>query len=187
MELLFSVLAAVLFALACNLDTLVLSLGYALRGTHISHKGALVIAAVTTAVTWLSLALGDLAAVFLPPALPNVLGGVTLMGIGAWFLLDALRRWGQETPQEAPAPATLPAQVALAAALAVNNAGVGVAAGVSGIGPAGAAAANFAVTVLALLLGKALGRGRLGRALGKYALPISGVLLVLLGGWELLG
>lgn len=185
MDLLSSILAAVLFSLACNLDTLVLSLGYALRGTHIPPKGALVIAAVTTAVTWLSLALGDLAADLLPPALPHVLGGVTLVGIGAWFLLDALRRWGQEEPQDAPAPATLPAQVALAAALAVNNAGAGVAAGVSGIGPAGAAAANFAVTALALLLGRALGRSRLGRALGRYALPVSGVLLVLLGGWEL--
>lgn len=187
MDALLSLFAAAVFSLACNLDTLVLSLGYALRGTHISAGGALVIAAVTTAVTWLSLALGGLAAALLPPVLPRMLGGLVLVGIGAWFLLDSLRRWGQPDAQAPPAPATVPAQVALAAALAVNNAGAGVAAGVSGIAPGWAAAVNFAVTLLALLLGRTLGRSAAGRALGRYALPLSGALLVALGLWEALG
>lgn len=187
MDVLLSLFAAAVFSLACNLDTLVLSLGYALRGVHISVGGALVLAAVTTAVTWLSLALGGCAAALLPPVLPQMLGGLVLVGIGAWFLLDSLRHWGQADAQAPPAPATISAQVALAAALAVNNAGAGVAAGVSGIAPALAAGTNFAVTLLALLLGRALGRGAAGQALGRYALPLSGLLLAALGLWEALG
>ena len=78
-------------------------------------------------------------------------------------------------------------KLSLAAALAVNNAGIGVAAGVSGIAPGWAALANFLVTLAALPLGRALGDKLAGRLLGKYALPLSGALLVLLGIWEAVG
>ena len=77
-------------------------------------------------------------------------------------------------------------QIALAAALAVNNAGMGVAAGVSGVSPGWAALANLVCTLAALPLGRALGDGLAGRLLGRFALPLSGGLLVVLGVWEIL-
>ena len=72
--------------------------------------------------------------------------------------------------------------MALSAALAVNNAGVGVAAGVTGLSPVVASGCNFLATLLALWLGRALGR-RLARW-SLLALPVSGLLLVLLGLWQ---
>ena len=109
-------------------------------------------------------------------------------GIGAWFVLDWLRRLGPAGEAEGEnRAATLWGCVSLAAALAVNNAGIGVAAGVSGIAPGWAALANFLVTLAALPLGRALGDKLAGRLLGKYALPLSGALLVLLGIWEAVG
>jgi len=75
----------------------------------------------------------------------------------------------------------------LAAALAVNNAGIGVAAGVAGIGLWTATAGNFIVTLFALHLGRFLGLRMAGRFLGRYALPLSGLLLVLLGLWQAMG
>ena len=120
--------------------------------------------------------------------LPNLLGGLVLAGIGAWFVLDWLRRLGPAGEAEGEnRAATLWGCVSLAAALAVNNAGIGVAAGVSGIAPGWAALANFLVTLAALPLGRALGDKLAGRLLGKYALPLSGALLVLLGIWEAVG
>ena len=117
-----------------------------------------------------------------------VLGGLVLVGIGAWFVLDWLRRLGPAGEAEGEnRAATLWGCVSLAAALAVNNAGIGVAAGVSGIAPGWAALANFLVTLAALPLGRALGDKLAGRLLGKYALPLSGALLVLLGIWEAVG
>lgn len=137
-------LAVLLFALACNLDTVLLAMGYAAKGIRVSFAHSLLIAAVTTLVTWLSLALGDAAAQVLPTGLTGALGGVVLVGIGLWFLLDYLRNLGQGT-QEQPPPAAHSAWgwVSLAAALAVNNAGIGVAAGVTGIAPLWAASGNF--------------------------------------------
>lgn len=177
MEILSSIGAILVFTMACNLDTILLSMGYAVRGLTVSPGGCLILAGVTTVVTWLSLALGASAGQFLPAGLADMLGGLVLLAIGLWFLLDWLR-----SPVEGAEP--LPpvrAWVPLAAALAVNNAGAGVAAGISGLSPLGAAVCNFGVTLLFIPLGGWLGAGPAGRLLGKYALPLSGLLLVLLG------
>ncbi len=181
MEWLLRLGTALIFALSCNLDTILLSASYAVRGIRVGWAGVLVISLVTTAVTWLSLMAGELAAAFFAAGLPNLLGGGLLVGFGCWCLLDCLTRFGQgesECPTHAP---DLWRCVALAAALAVNNAGIGVAAGVAGIGVWLAAAGNFVVTALAFVLGRAVGTRVAGQRLGQYALPLSGALLVLLG------
>lgn len=188
MNWLSALTAAALFAAACNLDTVLLSAGFAARGVVLRRGYGLVIAALTTLITWLSLALGAGAAALLGGRTAQVLGGLVLAGMGAWFLLDWLRRpgpppEGAEEAEEAEA-AGLRGCVALAAALAVNNAGAGVAAGVSGISPGLAAAANLLATLGALPLGRALGGRLAGRLLGRYALPLTGALLVALGLWE---
>ena len=188
MNWLSALTAAALFAAACNLDTVLLSAGFAARGVVLRRGYGLVIAALTTLITWLSLALGAGAAALLGGRTAQVLGGLVLAGMGAWFLLDWLRRpgpppEGAEEAEEAEA-AGLRGCVALAAALAVNNAGAGAAAGVSGISPGLAAAANLLATLGALPLSRMLGSRLAGRLLGKYALPLTGGLLILLGLWE---
>ena len=188
MNWLSALTAAALFAAACNLDTVLLSAGFAARGVVLRRGYGLVIAALTTLITWLSLALGAGAAALLGGRTAQVLGGLVLAGMGAWFLLDWLRRpgpppEGAEEAEEAEA-AGLRGCVALAAALAVNNAGAVAAAGVSGISPGLAAAANLLATLGALPLGRMLGSRLAGRLLGKYALPLTGGLLILLGLWE---
>ena len=188
MNWLSALTAAALFAAACNLDTVLLSAGFAARGVVLRRGYGLVIAALTPLITWPPLALGAGAAAPLGGRTAQVLGGLVLAGMGAWFLLDWLRRpgpppEGAEEAEEAEA-AGLRGCVALAAALAVNNAGAGAAAGVSGISPGLAAAANLLVTLGALPLGRMLGSRLAGRLLGKYALPLTGGLLILLGLWE---
>ena len=184
MEPVSALAAAFCLALACNLDTVLLAAGYGARGTAISPVHSLVLAAVTTAVTWLSLVLGDRAGAVLSAPAAGVLGGLAIGAIGCWFLLDYLRGRGGEP--EGPASPGLGGWVSLAAALAVNNAGVGVAAGTAGISAPLAALANFLVTLAALPLGRRLGAGLAGRLLGKYALPLSGALLIALGAWRVL-
>ena len=68
--------------------------------------------------------------------------------------------------------------------LTVATAGVGVAAGVTGLSPLVASGCNFAMTLLSLWLGRLLGR-RLNRW-SRLALPLSGLLLVGLGAWQLI-
>ena len=178
LELLSALTAGFLFALACNLDTVLAAMGQGARGIPLGLRELLTAAAVTTLVTFLSLTLGALGGSFLPPGLAGKLGGLALTALGLWYLLDFLRGKG-EPVQEASR-----GWLALSGALAVNNAGVGVAAGVTGLPPLLASGCNFAVTVLALLLGRHLGR-RLARW-SRLSLPLSGVLLIGLGVWQLM-
>ena len=172
--------AAAVFAAACNLDTVLLAMGWAARGVRPGWGQRLVIAGVTTMVTWLSLVLGAGAARLVAP-----LGGLVLVAMGLWCVLDWLRAGGRGEAVPA-AGGSLWDCLALAAALAVNNAGMGAAAGVSGIRPLWAAGASLACTLAALPLGRALGEGLAGKLLGRFALPLSGLLLAGLGAWELL-
>lgn len=178
--------AALLFALSCNLDTVALALSYAARGIALPRGGGGVIAGATTAVTCISLLLGRIGGGLLSafPGLADALGALVLVGIGAWFLLDALRQ-GSGGEKEEGRPAGLGSCAVLAGTLAVNNAGAGAAAGVSGVSPLWAGIWNFLVTLLALGLGSALGRRLPGKRLGRLALPLSGILLMLLGILEL--
>ena len=188
MELWTILLAVLLFALACNLDTVLLAMGYAAKGVRVGLHHSFIIAAVTTLVTFLSLALGGTAALVLPAELTGALGGLVLVGIGFWLALDYLRKLGAAQTQEQPPASSSPwGWVSLAAALAVNNAGIGVAAGATGISPLWAALGNFAVTLAALPLGRWLGSRLAGRLLGRYALPLSGALLIVLGLWRMFG
>ena len=154
------------------------AVGQGARGIPLGPRELFTAAGVTTAVTFLSLELGALGASFLPAGLAEKLGGLALAGLGLWYLLDALRG-KNDPPQEATR-----GWLALSAALAVNNAGVGVAAGVTGLSPLVASGCNFAMTLLSLWLGRLLGR-RLNRW-SRLALPLSGLLLVGLGAWQLI-
>lgn len=170
--------AGFLFALACNLDTVLAAVGQGAGGGRLGLREIFTAATVTTAVTFLSLTLGSLGAALLTDGLAERLGGLALTALGLWYLLDALRG-------SSPAPGgTDHSWLALSAALAVNNAGVGVAAGVTGLPPALASGCNFAVTILSLLLGRQLGK-RLSRW-SALALPVSGAMLVALGLWQLM-
>ena len=182
MEGLSALGAAAVFAAACNLDTVLLAMGWAARGVRPGRGRRLIIAVGTTLVTWLSLALGARASA--AGALP-VLGGLVLVGMGLWCVLDWLRAGGQGEAVPA-AGSSLWDCLALAAALAVNNAGMGAAAGVSGVDPLWAAGANLVCTLAALPLGRALGDTLAGRLLGRFALPLSGLLLTVLGLWQVL-
>lgn len=171
MEFFSALGTGLLFALACNLDTVLAAVG---QGGGLGLGKILTAAGVTTAVTFLSLILGAAGGALLPAGLAEGLGGLALTGLGLWYLLDFLRGKGEEKPDGEGR-----GWMALSAALAVNNAGVGFAAGVTGLSPALASGCNFLVTIFALLLGR-----QLGKSLSRWsalALPVSGVMLVALG------
>ncbi len=181
-----NLLYSLLFALACNLDTVLLAAVFRMRGTRLSPAGALVIAGITTAITVLSLESGSAAARLILPGRTEALGGLVLAAMGVWFLLDGLPHPEEDTGFLLRGTGTA-AWVVLAAALGVNNAGAGIAAGVSGLSPLLGGAVNFAVTFFSLALGRWLGRRAEEKkgVPGRWVMPASGVLLILLGALRL--
>ena len=172
------ILTALLFGAASNLDTLILALAWGMRGGRLTLGQGAVIGGVTTAVTWCALTVGALAGRMAQAA--ALLGPLLLVGLGLWTLLDWLRGLGQQSETPSP-PEGLWSCLPLAGALAVNNAGMGVAAGAAGLAPLWVSLVNLWITVLALVLGCALGRRAEGESWGRYALPLTGVLLMILG------
>lgn len=176
--------SALLFALACNLDTVLLALGFRLKGLRLSGRGVLVIAAVTTLLTAAALEVGRRAAGLLDPVFARPAGGLVLLLLGLWFLQDGLRH-----PTQTPSPEeTGTSWLLLAAALGANNAGAGIAAGMSGVDALSGGAINFIVTFLSLGLGHWLGsRAQAAGVRGsRWALPASGLLLMTLSVFHLL-
>lgn len=178
MDFFSALCAGMVFALACNLDTVLAAVGQGAGGGWMGGRETLAVSLMTTAVTFLSLTLGAAGAALLPGPLAERLGGLALTALGLWYLLDALRGKGEPVPG-----GERKGWPALSAALAVNNAGVGVAAGVTGLSPVLASGCNFVVTLASLLLGRQLGK-KLARW-NRLALPVSGALLVVLGLWQL--
>ena len=179
MTYLLSLGPALSFALACNLDTLLLAAAVRGRGPHLTWIEGLILAAVTTVVTGTSLAVGKTAAALWTLGSAERLGGLVLLAVGLWCLLDALR--GTAEPEETPQGNQLWAWCALAAALAVNNAAAGGAAGAAGLDVHWGMGCNFVVTLLTLVLGGKLA----GRLRQSWLLPLGGLLLAGLGLWEI--
>ena len=80
---------------------------------------------------------------------------------------------------------TLPQTLALGCALSMNNIGIGFSASITGLPFLPASISTFFCSFGLLTLGSRLGRSVLLQRVGEYADPISGLLLILLGLWQL--
>ena len=167
------IISLLLFLLAANLDTVLLAMSWSLRQRRFSKKAVFIIAAITTAATWLALVLGCWAGSLMAGSLAKKLGGALLLAIGVWILVDGLR----EQEEQAPVPATLAECGTVALALGINNMGMGVGAGL-------AALCNFLITVAAMALGSWLGHRAAGTWFSRWAPLASGILLIVLGAVE---
>ena len=84
-------------------------------------------------------------------------------------------------------PDALRETAALGCALTVNNVGLGVGASIAGLGLWLTVLASSACSFLFLYAGNRLGKSWLSAVIGGYAEPISGVMMIALGLFELLG
>lgn len=175
------IISLLLFLLAANLDTVLLAMSWGLRQRRFSALAVFIIAAITTAATWIALVLGVCAAGMMEIQTAKKLGGFLLIVMGIWMIVDGLR---EKESCPTPVPATLAECSAIALALAANNMGMGVGAGLAGLEPGWAALFNFLITVAAMALGSGLGRKAAGTWFSRYAPMISGGMLIVLGAVE---
>jgi putative Mn2+ efflux pump MntP len=178
--------SAVAFGIGANGDNLTVGFAYGLRGTRIGPASNLLIAILTTAATLAALAVGANLRQLMPSALPDLVGGVLLVGLGTANI------WLERRKARAAANGTTPAEravtaaiglgetLALAGALSVNNVGLGFAGGIGGLdyGPVGLSVGLF--SILFLWLGQWLSQAivpRLPQLLRQ--LPLDGNVLIL--------
>jgi putative Mn2+ efflux pump MntP len=148
--------SAVALGLGANSDNLTVGFAYGLRGARIGVASNLLIAGLTTAATLGALAVGVSLRRLMPAALPDVAGGVLLVGLGVANIWLERRKRRAAATGAAPVERTVPAAIGpgetltLAGALSVNNVGLGFAGGIGGLdyGPVGLSVGLFSILFL---------------------------------------
>lgn len=190
-----------LFAVSASLDALIVGITYGIKKVHIGFLTNFVVSLITLAGTVVSIGLGLKLAPLFPPQAATLAGSAILILLGGYYILKfaflALKKYlanRQLTATEirnASAAVTrdtlnMKETVLLAIALSINNMGIGIGASIAGLELVPTAAATFLCSIVFLYLGNRLGKIRLLRIADRFADPLSGLLLVGLGIYELL-
>ncbi|WP_026487170.1 sporulation membrane protein YtaF [Caldanaerobius polysaccharolyticus] len=193
-------LAVFLFAISSNVDNLIVGVAMGVKKLKISILGNLIIAFVSFAGTYLSMALGGILTSSLSRDLSSYIGGMFLIGAGTWSLISCSRKNGQsanysislpsyndymENPEKADINQSgfidAKESFILGLALALNNVGVGLGAGMSRFDAFLTSAFTFVLSIISFLTGFHIGKKILPKSLKKHAQYISGWIIVAMG------
>lgn len=199
-------LSALLYSLSSNLDNLVIGIAYGVKKIKIGLISNLIIATVTSIGTLISMSVGKFISGFLPTSLTNMLGAVIIMLLGLYFLIqstlklipksysnslalknvDEIMDYAEKSDSDNSGTLNIKEAFVVSLGLMLNNLGTGLAASITGVNVSITVICTFILSIALLMLGKSIGHNVLGSVCGKYAPLISGVLLIILGIFELI-
>ena len=192
-----SLLPSLLFGISASLDALLVGTALGLRKVPLPAGHNLLISTVTLIGTVISIGLGNLLLPLFPTGIGTRIGSSVLILFGLYYVGKwLLSKWCcsfspdnnlcQEKKKFAgQRELSLPQTLALGCALSMNNIGIGFSASITGLPFLPASVSTFFCSFGFLTLGSRLGRSILLQRVGEYADPISGLLLILLGLWQL--
>lgn len=206
-----------LMALSSNLDNVGVGMAYGARRISIPLASNLLIAAITTIGTFLSVAFGKGMSVFLKPQTANFLGSAILICAGVWVVFyDSMTAAHRTKPsvEKAAVGAAVPRSfvkrvltvldnpcsadidlsshidlregAVLGLALTLNNLANGVGAGMIGLNTAWLCVFVFFLSLATILAGIMTGARYGSRVFGRFSGIAAGVILILIGLWDLL-
>lgn len=225
------ILSILLFCFSANLDTFLIGLACSLGGSSFPAKKNLLLSSVCTAGTALAMLSGRLIGGILSFHTANLIGGILLLLLGAWFTLSGIRSVArekhstaarqkpdgcpsEETADKNTTAMTTAAEVTetefegkkfaekeltdpqvpsgntssvlpLAIALSLNNFALGLGASITGLPVFTTSLATFGASFFLLLAGQWTGHTCLARFCGKYAGLLSGMIILILGIYEI--
>ncbi|GEQ21531.1 sporulation protein [Clostridium butyricum] len=199
-------LSDLLYSLSSNLDNLVIGIAYGVKKIKIGLISNLIIATVTSIGTLISMSVGKFISGFLPTSLTNMLGAVIIMLLGLYFLIqsilklipksysnslalknvDEIMDYAEKSDSDNSGTLNIKEAFVVSLGLMLNNLGTGLAASITGVNVSITVICTFILSIALLMLGKSIGHNVLGSVCGKYAPLISGVLLIILGIFELI-
>jgi putative sporulation protein YtaF len=198
MALIFS---ALLFSLSSNLDNIVIGIAYGIKKIKIGIFANIIIAAITSATTFLSMSVGMYISKFLPHSVANVSGAVIIIILGTYFSIQSIIKltknirakelslkditdmieYVTKSDLDNSGDISIKEASVVALGLSFNNLGTGVAASITGVSIHFTVIATFILSIITIVFGEAVGNHMLGKFLGRYAPLISGILLIILG------
>lgn len=198
-----NILLTLLFSVAANLDTLGVAVAYGIKNIKVKKYLYLIIAFISTLGTFASMSVGFLLTNFINEAYLTHLGALILIIIGIWFIKDFFVENNKKTLKEDkiykeilinPSSAdkdksgdlNLKECVTLSLALTINNIGVGIGASVVGLNIMNLCIFTFIITIILFHVGISIGKNYLSKIFGKYSSLISGVLIIIIGIYEII-
>jgi putative sporulation protein YtaF len=193
--------SVLLIALVSNLDNLAIGISLGIRSTKIPALSNGIIAAITMAGTYLSMNAGEFISGYISSKTTNLLGAAIIVIIGAWSIVNSLcLRKGRSTDSDnyehvygnrSPADVfhkhviSMKESAGLSIALALNNLATGLGAGATGISPISTTIAVGVFSLLFIRFGSKFGFTVSRSWLGSYSKIVAGILLILIGIYEM--
>lgn len=199
-----TLLSSFLFAVSSNIDNIVIGLSLGMKKIEVRKESNLLIASILSLVTLISIGIGKIFNIFMSANIANIIGGILLILFGLYSLWEAMfndkqknienksSRYGVKEILDTPEKVDLDKSgsisaresILLAVVLSLNNLGLGIGAGITGLNVSLTVIFTFIFSIIFLRLGCHLGGNYFSKVLGRYASIIAAVLIILLGLYE---
>lgn len=189
-----NILSSILFAISANTDNFVVGLSYGMKKVRIGLVSNLLISLISVAGTVLSMSFSKIIVNFIPENISGFIGSAILILIGGLTIIKPLLDSGQSddifvNPEKADKDnsSNIDAKesIALALALTINNVGLGIGAGISGLNIMMTSLLTLFFSITMIMVGYFLGSNYLSKIFNKKATVISGLIIIVLGIFEM--
>ncbi|MCG7346484.1 manganese efflux pump [Sporosarcina sp. ACRSL] len=176
-------LTILLIAIAANLDNLGISIAYGLRANRISFRYNFIISFISTVCAFISIFVGGILSEVMSKSTSNLVGGILLIGLGLWVVMKSSNP--SNGSEHKIGSINWKGAVVLGFILAFNCLSIGFSAGVTGVEPLSTALAIGLFSFISISIGVRLGEHIGTSWLGKRAEPAGGILLIVIGLFEM--
>lgn len=171
-----SILLALLLSISSNLDNIIFGITYGASNVQIPIKGATIISCITTLITGMFMVLGMEVGELLNAQVANVLGGVLLILIGLYYIIEEFVFLKKEDTNIAKI-ITVKSMFLIAINLSINNIPIAIAGGISNTNIFYTVVFSFIFSTLFMYLGNVVGR----KFKSKIVSALASILLIILG------
>jgi putative sporulation protein YtaF len=191
-------LTILLIGVAANIDNLGISVSYGLKSNRIPFSSNIIISLISMLCAFISIAVGSFLSQYFSQSIANFAGGSLIIGIGVWFIITSpvFISDNQSLKEDSLLPLlpkkdqsksiTLKETIFLGFILALNCLTIGFGVGITGLSPISTSISIGIFSVLSISLGVKLGN-KIGSTLfGRHSNNIAGLLLILIGLYEIL-
>jgi putative sporulation protein YtaF len=192
--------------IAANLDNLGIGVSYSLKSTKIPLVSNLLIAVVSMVAAYISITAGTLISQYISLSIANYAGGILLILLGLKCIIDCIKQEKEKSHVFVQSNSNLSKvirepdrldlnndkiiswkeSVLLGSALAINCLAIGFGAGITGVSPLYATFSVGLFSVLTIAFGSSVGSKLSGTRVGKYSNIVSGIILILIGIYEMI-
>ena len=191
-------LTILLIGVAANIDNLGISVSYGLNSKKIPLLQNLLIALISMICAFISISTGSFLSYYFSQSIANVAGGSLIIGLGLWFIFysspvvksngnSQKPTWQFRLPKfDQAKDITWKETFFLGFVLGVNCLTIGFGAGFTGVPPFSASISIGIFSIISIYFGVMLGKNIGGTVFGRYSTIISGVLLIIIGIYEII-